>query len=437
MFNKLHAQLSRHSYDDKGRTAAGIAFGLMAIYLLFLPIGQVIAIRNIAFFLLVLVTLWSHKRYGLRLHLPLATPWLIYGAIALFSLTYAVDPLFSLGELKKEIGYGMLILMLTATWIRDTDSLERFIALVIVSNIFQVLAVAFKMTAIDPVWHLPFAEIGLALYKGADRQLYNGVGSLSTYLITVMPLITVYTFLRPHRVARIALVILLTLDITVLFLTSNRAGLITLAVETLVAVFFLVIRAKKNGNPSWHIFAIAVAVLTIIGTLALTAMQTRVPVNQTAPTFEKAQVRMLKHDVRWRIWSWAIADIRAEPLTGGGFGRTVMCLRDPKFCQTFNLQHAHNMVLNKGIQMGLPGIAAFLLLMGMTLRALWPRRMLYQNPRLWLYSVAATTMFAGVFLKNMTDDFFVNNNGFLFWALVGAILGTLASNKKNTERHSA
>jgi O-antigen ligase len=435
MFNKLYAQLSCPSHDDKGRTAACIAFGLMAIYLLFLPVGQVIAIRNIAFFSLVFITLWSHKRYGLRLHLPLATPWLIYGTIALLSLTYAVDPLFSLGELKKEIGYGMLILMLTATWIRDTDLLERFITLVIASNIFQILAVAFKITAINPVWHLPFAEIGLALYKGADRQLYNGVGNLSTYLITVIPLITAYTFLRPHRVTRIALAILLTLDITALFLTSNRAGLITLVAETLVAVFFLVIRAKKKGNPFWHIFAIAVAILTIISTLTLTAMQTRVPANQIAPTVEETQAHMLKNDVRWRIWSWAIADIRAKPLTGGGFGRTVMCLRDPKFCQTFNLQHAHNMVLNKGIQMGLPGIAAFLLLMGMTLRALWPRRTLYQNPHLWIYSIAATTMFAGVFLKNMTDDFFVNNNGFLFWALVGAILGTIAGNKKTAEIH--
>jgi hypothetical protein len=30
---------------------------------------------------------------------------------------------------------------------------------------------------------------------------------------------------------------------------------------------------------------------------------------------------------------------------------------------------------------------------------------------------------AGVFLKNMTDDFFVRENALLFWALVGMSLG--------------
>jgi O-antigen ligase len=83
--------------------------------------------------------------------------------------------------------------------------------------------------------------------------------------------------------------------------------------------------------------------------------------------------------------------------------------------------------------MGLPGIAAMLFLLGITARALWPYRHLATDLRPWAYALAATTMCLGVFLKNMTDDFFVDHNALLFWTLVGGVLGTLTEQRANTK----
>lgn len=396
-----------------GQIAACAALGLMAVYLWVLPTDHSIALRHLAFFSLIVLTLWSAWRYELRLRLPLALPWLIYGAVALFSAFYAIDPLFSLGEVKKEVGYGILVLMLTASWVRNVPSLERFMVIVIAGDALLVGSALFKITALDPFWHHPVSEITSLLYAGAGKGLYNGVGNFSTYLVTVMPLIAAYAFFLPRvqRTARLALFTLLAFNVLALFLTGNRMGLIVLMAEIIFAAGFLL---TKGASARRTLIATAI-ILIVAGGLTLGQMKVRTPVD----------------DVRWKMWSWVIADIRAEPLTGAGFGRTVLCLRDPAFCQAFpGLEHAHNMLLDKGIQMGLPGIAAFLLLLGMTLRALWPSRTLGTDRRLWGYALGATTMAIGVFLKNMTDDFFVNHNALLFWTLVGAVLGTLAGHRE-------
>jgi O-antigen ligase len=397
-----------------GQIAGCAALALMAVYLWALPTAHTIALRQVAFFSLILLTLWSTWRYGLRLHLPLAAPWLIFGAVALASLTYAVDLTFSLGEIKKEIGYGMLVLVLSASWVRNIASLERLIIILAIGNIFLIGSVLFKITILDPFWHHPASQISSLLYNGPGKSLYNGVGNFSTYLVTIMPLIAAYAFSLPksRRVARLSLFVLLAFNVVALFLTGNRMGLVICLLEILFVTGFLIAR----GIISWRTLIVAVMALATIGILTWGQMHVRTPVD----------------DIRWKMWSWIITDIRTNPLAGGGFGRTVLCLYDPKFCQVFPFEHAHNMLLDKGVQMGIPGIAAFLFLLGATFHSLWPSRKTYPNPQ-WGYLLGAATMFVGVFLKSMTDDFFVDHNALLFWALTGGVLGALAEQRVDTK----
>ncbi len=422
MLNRLCAQRvwASPSITENGWAASCAAFWLMAIYLCVLPIGGTIALRNFAFFSLIFLTLWSAWRYRLRLHLPLAAPWLLYGTVALISLTYAVDPLWSLGETKKEVGYGILVVMLAASWVRNLKSLEALIAVLIAGNVVQLGAVLFKCTVLDPFWQHPASEIGLLLYNGAGKSIYNGVGNLSTYLVTVIPLIAAFALLLPReaRARRAALFVLLAGDILALFLTNNRMGLLVLMAEILVAVGFL---AVTRWAAVGRLLLAAIILLPLLGGLEILAMHVRSPAA----------------DPRWQIWAFVINGLLAHPWTGGGFGRTVMVHSNPEFLRVFQLEHAHNMVLNKGVQMGLPGIAAFLLLLGTTLRALWPSRALRSDPRLWGYAVGAVVMSVGVYLKNMTDDFFVEHNALLYWMLVGAVLGALAGHGKESGQRNA
>ncbi len=398
-----------------GKTAACLAFGLMAVYLVLLPAGHTAAMRNLAFFSLVFATLWSAWRYRLRLHFPLAAPWLLYGGVSLLSLIYAFDPLWSLGEIKKEVGYGMLSLVLAATWVRNGVSLERLIGIVIAGNLLVVGAVLYKVAIIDPFWQRPLfdAVSGNILNNGPGKSIYNGVGNLSTYLVTTLPLIAAYAFLRPssQRPLRHGLMVLLGLDLLALLLTGNRMGLLALMTEALLTGALLATRQK--GVQFGRILSSTGIFIVLLVTMAAVVMQVRSPVS----------------DPRWDMWAWAINGILASPFSGTGFGRTVMRAADPGFYQAFGLEHAHNLILNKGVQMGIPGMIAFLALLGAALHALWPHRAL---PRLlWAYALAAAAMSAGVFVKNMTDDFFVSHNALLYWTLAGGVLGALAGNREN------
>lgn len=389
----------------------------MAIYLIFLPVGHTVAIRNLAFFSLVLVTLWSIWRHGLRPHFPVAWPWVLYGAVSLFSLTYAFDPLWSLGEIKKEVGYGMFSLALAATWVRNSASLERLLSVIVAGNLLVVGAVLYKVAVINPFWQHPWLDIasGAVLTIGAGTSIYNGGGNLSTYLVTTLPFIAAYMFLRiSHPWFRRGLIALLGLDLLAVLLTGNRMSLIALAVEALLAAVLTI--GQRKGFHLRRVLLLTGMLASLFVAMAVAVMRARSPLS----------------DPRWAIWSWAIDRIFAAPFSGSGFGRTVMRIADPDFYKTFGLEHAHNMILNKGVQMGIPGVLSFLVLLSATFYALWPRRTL-PNP-LWTYSLAASTMSVGVFLKNMTDDFFVAHNALLYWTLVGAVLGALAGSREEVEK---
>lgn len=378
------------------------AFILMAVYLWFLPIGHTIAIRNLAFFSLIFLTFWAAWRQGLRLHLPLAWAWLPYVLVSLISVSYALNPDYSLGEVKKEVGYALLALLIAASWVRNSESLSRLVQLLVVGDILMVGAALVKGIAINPFWNDTFPQVD---------SLYNGVGNFSTYLITVMPFIAAFAYQLPKakRVQHLLLFSLLACNIFALYLTSNRMGMLTLIAEILFIAGFLYFKSNRRTDRKKLIVASAII-------LALAWISTAMINNRPAG-----------NDARWELWQVALNNIHAQPLSGGGFGREAFTLRNLEFRVTHGqLWHAHNMFLNKGVQMGIPGMLAFVLLLFAACRAMWPARALAEQDRAaWAYALAGSAMLVGVILKNMTDDFFVNDNAFLFWVLTGAVIGGL------------
>lgn len=383
---------------------ACVAFSLMAVYLWFLPIGYTIAIRNLAFFSLIFLTFWAAWRQGLRLHLPLGWVWLLYAIVALASVSYAANSEYSFGEAKKEVGYAILALLLAATWVRSTASLSRLIALIVAGDLLMVSAALVKGVIINPFWNAPFPFVD---------SLYNGVGNFSTYLVTVIPFIMAFAYQLPReaRLWRRLLYILLAGNVFALHLTSNRMGMLTLLVEIL---FMAGILFFQNGRFISRKSLVAGAIVIVItASSALSMMQIR---------------GSAEGDIRWAAWHLALDNITAQPLSGGGFGREAFKLRNEEFKrQHSQLWHAHNMFLNKGVQMGIPGIFAFVWLLIAAFHAMRPTHKLAElDPAAWSYAVAGTAMVVGVIMKNMTDDFFVNDNAFLFWVLAGAVIGSLS-----------
>lgn len=372
----------------------------LGIYLVVLPIYHTAAIRNLAFAGLIACTLILQFRYRHPWQFPLWREWLIYALVALLSLTYAIDPNMSLFEIKTEVVYAFIVFSIGATWIRSAEALDRLMWVAVAANI------CFVGSSLA-IWHnTPKDQIILV---GA---LNIRSGTYSTYLVTVIPFIAALAWRQWHAQntrRMILLAVLLLVNVCVVFFTRNRQSFPALLVEC--TIFGLI---SIRHHFTWRRLGILMFTF-VVGTLLFkTQFESRVGDWRIATV----------NDVRWRLWDFSIARIAEHPLTGAGFGRGAFSIAYPDFKVTNSpLWHAHNMVLNKGIQMGLPGIAAFLLLLFAAGRLLVRGLISQQNLR--PYVLASLAMLAGIFMKNMTDDFFVRDGALLFWLLVGVVAGAI------------
>lgn len=390
----------------------------MATYLLVLPIAHTIAVRHIAFYSLLLLTLWAVWRYRLRLYFPAAWVWAVYAVIALFSVMYAIDPAYSLSEVKRELGYGILVLVLAASWVRSTEALSRMVGIVVAGNLLMAGYAVFSIVV---------SGLGQSYLQEGS---FSGVGMFSTYLITVFPFIAAYALQLKdtHKTMYYLLLAVLALNVVALYFSGNRAGLVSLLVELLLAVYLL---RDSIFLPAQRRVLIGIIVLAVAlsGLLVKQANDRNVLLQS-----ELGSTAADEPDQRWKIWHVAVENIRAHPLIGAGFGREAFRLRNPEFFkENTNYWHAHNVLLNKGVQMGIPGMLAFLGLIFVVLRAVWIACVRCETTSpLHAYATACMVMMAGVLIKNMTDDFFVRDGALLFWVLTGAVLGALGGERAAT-----
>jgi len=408
-----------------GSGLACAAFLLLAVYIWILPIDHTTALRNLMFFSLIFLTMWAAWKRELRPRFPVAWAWGLYGVVAVLSLFYAIDPGYSLFEIKTELIYGILVFILGATWIRNEISFSRLMVLLVLGNAFLVGYAIFQ---------------GVVLFRDmppAPRgSLNSGFGTFSTYLVTVIPFVVAYAFLhfRNHSF-RWFLAILLVANLVALYYTISRAAVLALIIEIAIAAVVVAsyYASRLSRRRQLMLGGLLVLAILSLATLFNIQMARRTPAHlQNAPAAEAPQ------DVRITLlWPAAIENIRTSPWSGGGFGRNAYKLRNPDVAKTSTLHwHAHNVFLNKGVQMGLPGIIAFTLLLATLAWTIKPTRQLMDSqPALAVYSGAGIAMIGGIIAKNLTDDYFIRDNALMFWLLTGALAGVI-SNWNETRQNS-
>jgi O-antigen ligase len=399
-----------HEYSPLPKTLSPMlvkAFWLcLGIYLAVLPVYHTTALRNVAFFGLILCTLIFQFRYRHPWEIPLWREWAVYSVVSLASLTYAIDPGMSLLEIKTEIAYAFIVFCIAATWIRSAEALDRLTWIAVAANTFLVSS-------------------SLAIWFSTPKDQITLVGALnirsgtySTYLVTIIPFIAALAWRQwsARSLRRLLfLALLLLINVGVIYITRNRQSFPALMAECAIVGLILM-----RHHFSWRKFGILAFVL-IAGTI-LFKMQFESRVGDWKVA--------MANDVRWELWDFSIARILEHPLSGAGFGREAFALGHPHVKETNpSLSHAHNMVLNKGIQMGLPGIAAFLLLLFSTTKLL--ARGLKVQESASPYVLASVAMVIGVFAKNMTDDFFVRDGALIFWLLAGAMVGVIRAQQQS------
>ena len=368
----------------------------VALRLLLLALGVVLASAAVA-----------RHRDSLRPVPPIWLPFALWAAWAACSLIWSINPDASLKELKNEIGYTAIGLWICFIGAQAPNAARVFL-------IVPAIAIA--------------AACGIGLYeytRGFERYLagrHGGPGDHSSALLTFTPCVamTIWYGARagwPQWRTLLA-AMLLGLIFASAYTTLNRTVWIGLAVQFLLLGSLLLLRAGRGGMRVSGRAKRAIAAVCLIAVATSAAMVIGVQAER-----EALGARSMQRDVRLVLWPEIVARIAERPLTGYGFGRGLMldALRAKFASLDFHLWHAHNLVLEAAIQLGLPGVLLLLLLLGALLREGW--RYAASNDELSAAAgMALIGVVAGMVVRNMTDSLFVRQNSLLFWGVAGVLL---------------
>jgi O-antigen ligase len=393
----------------------GLWFRLARVFLLALiiimPMEAITAAREMAMVgaaLFLFLHLWFSGDRKWR-STALLWPWVLYGLAAVLSLLSAVDPAYSLKELRAEVLKGVILFYTGVHFIRAEEHIRQvWSAIVIGAGLMGFFAVL-----------LFFIEGGSLLHHYLRAgSLHNGYGGFGTYLVTIWP----FLLLAPKAFdnPRLKPVWIGLIAITAFsgYLTFSRSTWIGMLVELGLV---LVILSRKRLRTALAGCALCLALLA--------AAIWMIP----GASHGERWSQLLKNPAKvggtagdlLAVWGHSLEHIAENPFTGIGLGRHSFSKAFPEFRATHQplLWHAHNMFIEAALQMGLQGLIAILWAFLALLVVLWPHAPPEKGDLVGLFGAAAALMVVGFSIRNLTDDFFVDDTGFMLWLLAGLALG--------------
>lgn len=371
----------------------------LALLLFILPFPGTVALRLLALAGGLVVSAWVWHKDGAP-QIPAKPALAFWLGCALFSLITAIDPAYSLGEIKNEIGYAMAAYLGFLTLTRTKADARLFAgALILGSLVLAAFALWEYAYSGSPYWN--------------ERGLAGGSGSYSSYLLALLPaLLWAGSMLRhKHRWGLIAG--LIGLQLVVAALAGQRAFWLVFALQALIALYLLRARGFiAISTPRLRAIGVAAVVLSALAAAGATMKRDTIGVSQ---------------DPRLTTWSAVTARILEHPLTGKGFGREIMKKAYPDLLSAKfpAVWHAHNVFLNYGMSMGIPGMVALLWLFFALLRKFWQLSR-DEDRIIAMAGICGVLLVVGVVARNLTNDFFLRDLALLFWSIAGMLLGYAA-----------
>ncbi len=221
---------------------------------------------------------------------------------------------------------------------------------------------------------------------------------------------------RNNRLALLLLLAVTVLSILTLIATQSRGGIVGLALSVLVMA------AIASRRYRWLILLAGVAVLAlVIGVLAFRVPGTADPVGDTFGV-----------QGRLEIWSRALFALQDFPLTGLGMNgfRRVVHLLYPLFTISpqLDLAHAHNHLLQAGLDLGLGGLIAYLALWLLAAYLLWQSWLLVGERRkrassLPILIIGLSGSLTAGWVFGMMDAISLGSRpGFVWWLLLALVV---------------
>ncbi len=389
--------------------------------------------------LLLIPALWLARKIGYGRFVPL-TPvdWPLLGLLlmVLVSLYATFDMNYSLGKIAGMI-YGIAVFYATVAFVqRGQARLWWGVAVLLASELgVALLGIVgtqwgYKFPLLNPVisllpqriLNLPGAASGFSPNQLAGTLI---LAAPLAWTLTGLVLLKWRVLWRAVRPYQAILILVATAGTTfilsgILLLTQSRGGLFGFGVG---ALFILVAIARRKGR--WLFGAMLLLFVIGMGILVV-----RMGVEGTVNLlFEQAGLEAGSDQVgtlsgRMEIWSRAFYAIQDFPFTGVGMNnfRRVVPILYPLFLipPDMDIAHAHNHLLQAALDLGLPGLVAYLALWIIIAALLW--QSYRQTHSAWLRGLALGTggSLLAYFVFGMIDVVALGAKpGFIFWLLVG------------------
>jgi putative inorganic carbon (hco3(-)) transporter len=330
---------------------------------------------------------------------PCRLALLTWVAVALLSLAGAVDPAYSLGEIKNEILYTMMAFVAFFAVTRSEADLKRLLT-ALVAGTLLICTLALEARQRLGVWN--------------NEGVYGGIAAFAGYAIAVAPMLFILGAWADGRWRRVAVFGVFLLVAVTAFFTLQRVVWWALALQAALGLVLLCHRGIVRMRPPALIASLACVLVVGAGIFHVVQQQ----------RFGGNDVGTVAGDVRLGRWEPVLGRIADSPMHGAGFGRRALSKAYPDLIPDDNtlFWHAHNVFLNYGLEMGVPGMLALGWVFFSLLREYW-RLYAARSKNMNLLGIAGLMLVCGVLLRNQVNDMLVRDEAILFWALNGMLLG--------------
>jgi O-antigen ligase len=193
------------------------------------------------------------------------------------------------------------------------------------------------------------AGSGTTRIVGYESSLGRNPNDLALTLNLILPLSVALLALATRAAVRWLLVAVVVLYVAGVAVTFSRGGFLTLA--TLFLVYM--VRLVRGGRPGWALTGLAAGLLSLTflpaGYLARLATIADIDSDPTGSAQERRSDTL-----------GAIRSVASHPVLGAGVGMNVLALNEAR---GVTWRAVHNAYLEYAVELGLPGLALFLLLL--------------------------------------------------------------------------
>ncbi|MFN2296519.1 MAG: O-antigen ligase family protein, partial [Candidatus Promineifilaceae bacterium] len=123
------------------------------------------------------------------------------------------------------------------------------------------------------------------------------------------------------------------------------------------------------------------------------------------------------------LWPWALEGIKDFPFTGTGFGtfrEVVRRLYPVNIDPNYDIAHAHNVFLQVALDVGIPGLIAYLAMLLVSAGAAW--QLIKRDQALRVVSAGLLASLAAFHTFGLTDTLALGSkSSVLLWAIFGLL----------------